>query len=165
MGLTSSIFGGNQMISTMNPNQQMSFNSLMNDYQRQVNRGPQADTEAVNRYLNSTINPEIRRNYDDAMNQAKANMGAGFWGSEKLSALARLQQQKNDALDTARATAMETERQNAQTRYDNARAGLAGLVNMQTQAQQYKPGLFDYANQTVGTVGNSVALYKGMKEQ
>ena len=163
MGLFNGIFGGNEMISTLDPNQRLSMNSLMNSYQRQMAKGSGPDTEAVDAYLKKTVNPDIIRNANDAMNQAKANMGTGFWGSEKLSALARLQRQKNDSLDTARATAMETERQNAQTRYDNARTGLAGLVNMQTQAQQYKPGLFDYANQTVGTVANSVALYKGLK--
>ena len=161
MGLN--IFGGSDMVSTMNPNQQLSFNSLMSSYQRQLAQGSAPDTEAVDKYLSGTINPKIQRGYQDSVNEAKANMGTGFWGSEKLSALARLQRQKNESLDNARATAMENERQSAFNRYETARQGLAGLANMQTQAQQYKPGLFDYGNQMMGTAANAAAIYKGMK--
>lgn len=161
MGL--SLFGGSSMVDTMNPNQQLSFNSLMSSYQRQLAQGSGPDREAVDKYLNGTINPKIQRQYQDSVNEAKANMGTGYWGSEKLSALARLQRQKNEALDNARETAMENERQSAFNRYESARQGLAGLTNMQTMAQQYKPGVFDYANQAMGTAANGVALYKGMK--
>lgn len=164
MGLFNGIFGGNETISTLDPNQRLSLNSLMNSYQRQMAQGSGPDTEAVDSYLKKTVNPNIIRNANDSMNEAKANMGSGFWGSEKLSALARLQRQKNEALDSARATAMETERQSAMNRYDQARQGLAGLTNIQTMAQQRKPGLLDYANQTMGTAANAKALYKGMKE-
>ena len=163
MGLFGGLFGSNQTISTLDPAQRLSFNSLVNSYQRQMAQGPEADTAAVDSYLKKTVNPDIIRNANDSMNQAKANMGSGFWGSEKLSALARLQRQKNEALDTARATAMETERQNAQNRYDAARQGLAGLMNVQTMAQQRTPGLLDYTNQITGTAANAAALYKGMK--
>ena len=163
MGLSGGLFGSNQTISTLDPTQRLSFNSLVNSYQRQMAQGPEADTAAVDSYLKTTVNPDIIRNANDSMNQAKANMGSGFWGSEKLSALARLQRQKNEALDTARATAMETERQNAQNRYDAARQGLAGLMNVQTMAQQRRPGLLDYTNQAMGTAANAAALYKGMK--
>ena len=163
MGLAG-LFGGNETISTLDPGQRMAYNSLLNSYQRQMAQGAGPDTEAVNSYLKKTINPDIIRNANDSMNQAKANMGSGFWGSAKLSALASLQRQKNESLDSAQATAMETERQNAQNRYDQARQGLSGLMNVQTMAQQYKPGLYDYANQTVGTAANAAALYKGMKK-
>ena len=163
MGLYGGIFGGNETISTLDPNQRLSMNSLMNSYQRQMAKGSGPDTEAVDAYLKKTVNPDIIRNANDAMNQAKANMGTGFWGSEKLSALARLQRQKNDSLDTSRATAMENERQSALNRYDQARQGLSGLMNVQTMAQQRNPGLLDYANTGMGTAANGMALYKGMK--
>ena len=163
MGSFGGLFGSNQTISTLDPSQRLGFNSLMNSYQRQMAQGSGPDTEAVDAYLKKTINPDIIRNSDDAMNQAKANMGTGFWGSEKLSALARLQRQKNDSLDTARATAMENERQSALNRYDQARQGLSGLMNVQTMAQQRQPGLLDYTNQITGTAANGMAMYKGMK--
>ena len=156
------IFGSNSTISTMDPNQRLSFNSLINSYQRQMANGSDPDTESVNAYLKKTINPDIIRNADESMNQAKANMGSGFWGSNKLSALASLQRQKNESLDSAQATAMETERQNAQNRYDQARQGLSGLMNVQTMAQQYNPGFLDRTNQVVGTVSNAAGLAKNM---
>ena len=162
MGLN--LFGGSGMVSTLDPNQRLSYNSLMSSYQRQLAQGYGPDTEAVDKYLSGTINPKIQREYQDSVNEAKANMGTGFWGSEKLSALARLQRQKNESLDNARATAMENERQSAFNRYETARQGLAGLTNMQTQAQQYKPGLLDYGNQLMGTGANAAAMYYGLKK-
>lgn len=163
LGSLGGLFGSNEMISTLDPNQRLSMNSLMNSYQRQIAQGSGPDAEAVNAYLKKTINPDIVRNANESMNQAKANMGTGFWGSEKLSSMARLQRQKNDSLDSAKATAMEAERQSAMQRYDQARQGLSGLVNVQTQAQQRKPGLLDYANQLTGTAANGMSLYTGMK--
>lgn len=161
MGLN--IFGGSKPVSTLDPSQQASMSSLMNEYRRQLFRGSGPDTEAVDNYLRGTVNKEINRNADDAVTQTMGSLGANMWGSEKASALARLHQQRNDALNSARATAMETERQNAQNRYAQAQQGLAGLLNVQTQAKEYQPGMLDYANKLAGTGANIASLYYGMK--
>ena len=58
---------------------------------------------------------------------------------------------------------MESERQNAQNRYAQAQQGLAGLLNVQTQAREYQPGMLDYANKLAGTGANMAAMYYGMK--
>ena len=156
------IFGSGETVSTLDPTQRQSMNSLMNEYQRQINNGPQVNKQAVENRLNNIINPEIRRNSDEAVNQAKANMGSGFWGTDKLSALAKLQRMRNDTLASARTNEFENERQAAQMRYANAQQGLSGLMNVQTQAIQRKPGMLDYANQLMGTAANGAAIYSAM---
>ncbi len=161
-GMTKKIFGGSDMISTMTPEQQAAYSGLIGGYQKDIAKGPQADTKAVGTYLDNVINPEITKNANRNIDESMGQMGTNFWGTSRLSALGRLQQQRSDDLNSARFTAMENERNNAQNRYDNARAGLSGLMNVQTQALQHKAGFFDYANQAIGTVANIASIYSAL---
>ena len=161
-GMTKKIFGGSDMISTMTPEQQAAYSGLIGGYQKDIAKGPQADTKAVGSYLENVINPEITKNANRNIDESMGQMGTNFWGTSRLSALGRLQQQRSDALNSARFTAMENERNNAQNRYDNARAGLSGLMNVQTQALQHKAGFFDRANQVIGTGANLASIYSAL---
>ena len=158
-GMTKKIFGGSDMVSTMTPEQQAAYSGLISGYQKDIAKGPQADTKAVGTYLDNVINPEITKNANRNIDESMGQMGTNFWGTSRLSALGRLQQQRSDDLNSARFTAMENERNNAQNRYDNARAGLSGLMNVQTQALQHKAGFLDRANQVIGTGANIAEIY------
>ena len=162
-GMTKKIFGGSDMISTMTPEQQAAYSGLLSGYQRDISKGPQADTKAVGSYLENVINPEITKNANRNIDESMGQMGTNFWGTSRLSALGRLQQQRSDALNSARFTAMENERNNAQNRYDNARAGLSGLMNVQTQALQHKAGFLDRTNALMGTAANGLKIYNALK--
>ena len=154
-------FGETKAVSTLSGGQQQGMDELMADYRRQILNGPQADYGAVDRYLSARVNPEINKNYDNSWSQQKASMGTNFWGSDKISALARLQKNRDDALSGAKATAYENERQSAQNRYDSARQGLSGLMNVQTKAYMQKPGFIDKASQVAGLGANLAAIGTG----